>query len=90
MKFEYDPVKSRLNLEKHALDFEEAQALWEDEDRMIIPAKSDTEERFALLATHRQRVWAAFYTVRDQKVRIISIRRARKKEIELYESGRIG
>ena len=57
------------------IDFEEAKGLWEDEDRLLIPAKSETESRFAMLAKYRQRVWVAFFTLRQQLVRIISIKR---------------
>ena len=88
MEFGYDPAKSNSNKEKHAIDFEEAQVLWDDEDRMVIPARSDSEQRFALLALLGDRVWVAFYTLRDAAIRIISVRRARKNETELYESGR--
>ncbi len=90
MEFEYDPAKSATNKEKHAIGFEEAQVLWADEDRMVIPARSDSEQRFALLARLGDQVWVAFYTVRDTAIRIISVRRARKNETELYESGRTG
>ena len=88
MEFEYDPAKSETNKERHAIGFEEAQVLWDDEDRMVIPTRSDSEQRFALLALLGDRVWVAFYTVRGTAIRIISVRRARKNETELYESGR--
>jgi uncharacterized DUF497 family protein len=41
---------------------------------------------FALLASLGGKVWAAFYTMREERIRIISVRRARTKEIEVYES----
>jgi len=37
MKFEYDPNKSITNMEKHGIDFEEAQALWKDSELVEIP-----------------------------------------------------
>jgi len=86
MDFEYDPAKSRRNMRKHGIGFEEAKALWADEGRVLFPARSDTEVRFAMLAKREGRIWAVFYTVRDDRVRIISVRRARPKEKELYES----
>ena len=73
----------------HGIDFEEAKGLWEDEDRLLIPAKSDTESRFAMLAEYRQRVWVAFFTL-QQRVRIIFVRRARPNEREAYEGRRTG
>ena len=86
MAFEYDPNKSASNKIKHGIDFEEAQILWQDPNRLVIPAKSDDELRFALLASSDGKVWAAFYTLRSEVIRIISVRRARKAEVLLYES----
>ena len=80
MEFEYDASKSARNKEKHGIDLEEAKGLWDDEDRLLFPAQSETEPRFAMLAEYRQRVWVAFFTVRQQRVRIISVRRARPNE----------
>jgi uncharacterized DUF497 family protein len=85
MEFEYDPGKSARNKDKHGIDFEEAKGLWEDENRLLIPAKSETESRFAMLAEYHERVWVAFFTLRQQRVRIISVRRARPNEREAYE-----
>ena len=84
MEFEYDPTKSQINKEKHGVDFDEAQALWLDEDRVEFPARSDTEERHALVAMKDGRVWVAFYTVRETSIRIISVRRARENEEKTY------
>jgi uncharacterized DUF497 family protein len=89
VEFEYDPAKSDANQEKHEIDFEAARKLWDDEDRVVIPARSDSEPRFALLALSRGHIWIAFYTVRGTAVRIISVRRARKNEAQLYESATI-
>ena len=85
MTFDYDPNKSASNKIKHGMDFDEAQVLWNDPNRLIIPAKSETELRFALLASHDRKIWAAFYTERGPVIRIISVRRARKAEVVLYE-----
>lgn len=84
MEFEYDPAKSQTNKQKHGLDFDEAQALWLDEDRVEFPARSDTEERNALLAKKDKKIWVAFYTVRGSATRIISVRRARENEEKAY------
>jgi uncharacterized DUF497 family protein len=84
--FEFDPNKSKSNQQEHGIDFEQAQRLWEDEDRIVFPAKSDTEDRYAIIAESDDKIWVAFYTIRDEQTRIISVRRARKKEKEVYES----
>jgi uncharacterized DUF497 family protein len=84
--FEFDPEKSKSNSKKHGIDFISAQSLWSDEDRIDFPANSDSEIRYALLARYNGKIWAAFYTTRKDRIRIISVRRARAKEIQVYES----
>jgi uncharacterized DUF497 family protein len=86
MEFEFNSQKSKLNKAKHGIDFEQAQDLWSDPDGIGFPAKSEDEDRFALLAMHKGKLWVAFYTYRDKKIRIISTRRARTNERNLYES----
>ncbi len=85
-RFEFDPRKSTANKDKYGIDFEEAQKLWGDPDRLVIPARSDDEERYAILARYRGKIWAAFYTIRGGSTRIISVRRARQAEEVLFES----
>jgi len=84
MEFEYDPAKSQSNTEKHGIDFDEAQKLWLDENRVEFPARSDTEERHALIAIKDEKIWVAFYTIRAAAIRIISVRRARENEEKTY------
>ncbi|MEI6280016.1 MAG: BrnT family toxin [Verrucomicrobiae bacterium] len=86
MEFEYDPIKSQRNKQKHGIDFEQAKALWEDEDRLVIPARSETEERYAILGKIKNRIWVGFYTHRGQGIRIFSVRRAHEKEKQQYDS----
>jgi uncharacterized DUF497 family protein len=85
MEFEFDPKKSEANLEKHEIDFDSAKAIWLDINAVEIPAKSETEIRKMLIAEYDGKVWSAIFTERDNKVRIISVRRARKNEEDLYE-----
>lgn len=84
--FEYDPNKSQLNKAKHGIDFEEAQGLWDDLRRVEIKAFSTTEERFMVIAQIKGKYWSAIITYRTHNIRIISVRRSRPKEIEIYES----
>lgn len=84
MDFEYGSIKSQSNKEKHGIDFDEAQVLWFDEDRLEFPARSDTEQRHALLALKDGKIWAAFYAIRESAIRIISVRRARENEEKTY------
>ena len=87
MQFEYDPAKSQSNKEKHGIDFDEAQFLWQDEDRLQFPAKSDSEERHAIFAKKGDKIWIAFFTMRGEMTRIISVRRARENEERKYYDG---
>ncbi|KAA0220782.1 BrnT family toxin [candidate division KSB1 bacterium] len=86
MVFEFDPEKSASNRNKHNIDFVEAQDLWDDPDRVVIPAKNLDEPRYLLIAKRDGLIWSAIYTVRGQNIRIISVRRSRRNEEELYES----
>ncbi len=84
MEFEYDPFKSQSNQEKHGIDFDEAQSLWLDEDRVQFPARSDIEDRHAILAKMDEKIWAAFFTMRGDAIQIIAVRRARENEERTY------
>ncbi len=84
-EFEFDSDKSKANLEKHGIDFEAAQALWEDPDLLEIQAKPGDEPRFLLIGRMNGKYWSAVVTCRNQRIRLISVRRSRKKEVELYE-----
>ena len=86
MEFEYDPNKSDTNREKHGIDFARAQLLWADERRLVVPARSSTESREALIATLGGVYWTAVYTMRGPAVRIISVRRSRDEEREGYNN----
>jgi len=84
MEFEYDPNKSKSNKLKHDIDFEESKALWFDVNRLEVQAKSDDESRYALISVCNEKLWTAFYTIREGRIRIISVRRSRKGERRLY------
>ena len=86
MKFEFDPSKSAGNKEKHGLDFDEAQALWNDPNLLEVPVKTSDEPRFLVVGKVAEKHWSGIITYRGDAVRIISVRRARKEEIALYES----
>jgi uncharacterized DUF497 family protein len=86
MEFDFDPGKSIANKTKHGIDFQMAQSLWDDEKRIEIPARTDPEERWMVIGRIRGKYWSAIYTLRAHRIRIISVRRARKDEVSLYES----
>ena len=82
--FEFDPAKSAANLEKHGIDFTDAQALWSDPDRLEVSARSLDEPRTQIIGQIGDVVWSAFITMRTDRIRIISVRRARDEEKAAY------
>jgi len=88
MKFEYDPAKSESNKAKHGIDFEEAQALWRDVDRLEAPIVRPGEKRYLLIGLIDALHWTAIITYRDEAIRIISVRRSRHDEVKRYEKDR--
>ena len=86
MEFEFDKQKSRSNKDKHGIDFVEAQTLWHDIGRVEIPARTKDEPRTLVIGTINAKRWTAVITYRDIKTRIISVRRARPEEVQMYES----
>lgn len=62
MIFEFDHSKSKINKEKHGIDFIEAQALWEDPDLLEIPAKTTDEQRFLVIGKIAVKYWSGVIT----------------------------
>ncbi len=85
MKFEFDHSKSKINKEKHRIDFIEAQALWEDPGLLEIPARTTDEQSVLVIGKIAAKHWSGVITYRGENIRIISVRRARDEEIEIYE-----
>ena len=85
-EFEFDEAKSQANLDKHGIDFVAAQELWKDPHLLEIRAKSEDEPSFALIGKVGEKHWSAVVTYREGRIRLISVRRSRKKEVEFYES----
>lgn len=86
MTFEFDPQKSESNQQKHGIDFYAAQALWDDPDLIEIPVQTIDEPRFLLVGRIEGKHWSVVITYRGERTRIISVRRSRKEEVEIYES----
>jgi uncharacterized DUF497 family protein len=85
MTFEFDPVKSEANRAKHGIDFNEAIELWDDENRIEIPARTTDESRFVVIGRIGGKHWSSVITYRGEKIRIVSVRRSRSEEVKLYE-----
>ena len=86
MDFEYDRQKSEANKAKHGIDFDETQALWQDPALIKIPARAMDEPRSLAIAQWAGHHWSAIFTRRSERIRLISVRRARAEEVKVYES----
>ncbi len=86
MGFEYDPDKSAENKRKHDIDFDEAQRLWADAHLVEVPARTMDEPRWLLIGKIDEKHWSAIVTRRGDNIRLISVRRSRNEEVEIYES----
>jgi uncharacterized protein len=84
-EFEFDPAKSTANHTKHGIDFIEAQQLWDDPKALEVGPFERGETRLGLVALRDGLHWTAIYTRRSNRVRLISVRRARKDEVRRYE-----
>ena len=86
MEFEFDPVKSAANQEKHGIDFVRTQELWQDSMRVEVPARTVDEPRWLMIGQIDGKHWSAVVTYREERIRIISVRRSRDEEVAIYES----
>lgn len=82
--FEFDPHKSRSNKIKHGIDFNEAQELWRS-PTLELPLKTEDESRWIVIGTIFNRFWSAIITKRRKMIRIISVRRSRSEEKQVYQ-----
>jgi uncharacterized DUF497 family protein len=86
MEFEYDSAKSMSNLVKHGISFNDVKKMWKDPRLQFIEARQLTEPRWIAIGCIDGKHWSAIFTYRNEHIRLISARRARQKEIALYES----
>ena len=83
MEFEYDINKSAKNQHKHGVDFEEAKAIWAG-DNVVLPAITKGEQRYMIIGKIKSSVYSCIFTIREEKLRIISCRQSREKERKIY------
>ena len=91
MQFEWDPQKAAANLKRHRPSFDEAATVLEDPLSTTYPDEAHSEEEMRFLtigASHRGRVLVVAHTERNDTIRIISARRATRREREFYEQGK--
>ena len=87
--FEWDEAKNRINKLKHGISFEEASTVFYDENAILLddPDHSKTEDRFLIIGISRKAhicIVSHCYRGKDEIIRIISARRATKRETENY------
>ncbi len=86
VEFEWDPGKAAGNLRKHGVRFAEAVTVFEDDAMLAMPEDDPEEDRFVATGTGSLgRVLVVVYTVRGDRVRIISARKATRREQSHYE-----
>ena len=87
--FEWEPQKAKSNLVKHGVSFEEASTAFQDTLSLTIddPLHSIDEDRVVLIGmSNKNRLLVVVHTERGDNIRIISARKATKKERKNYES----
>ena len=83
--FEWDENKRQANIEKHGIDFLAATEAFNDPKRLVFRSPiGEPEHRHVLVGSTQGRVIAIVYTLREDIIRLISARRARVKEVELW------
>lgn len=88
MRFEWDSNKNEINIQKHGISFEQAREIFFDERSVYVPARIiDGEERVAAIGMiENQKVYVCIHVLRDGMIRIISARRARANEEEIWRT----
>ena len=86
MEFEWDPQKAVANLEKHGVSFDEASLAFFDPNAVELfdDTNSDDEIRFQLVGISDVRLLFVGYTVRGDRVRIITARKANVRQVKYY------
>jgi uncharacterized DUF497 family protein len=88
--FEWDDGKAATNLARHGVSFSEARQVFDDPYAVEIEDRRGSygEDRYLLLGMVGRRLLATAYTLRGERVRIISVRRAEAFERRLYHEGK--
>jgi uncharacterized protein len=85
MIYEWDPEKRRENLEKHGVDFSVAEDLeLENADIFIDTRRDYREQRHVAYAMIGERLYCLVFTLRGDRIRIISLRKANGREVKRH------
>ncbi|EGG93057.1 hypothetical protein IMCC1989_1782 [gamma proteobacterium IMCC1989] len=85
MKIEYNQAKNQANIEERGLSFDDVVLLDWDTALIAQDMRSHDEQRFIALASLGGRLHVACYTWRGEVRRVISFRKANKREVAIYE-----
>ena len=87
MKFQYDPAKARSNRRKHGISFADAEGVFYDDLAIHLEdAFAEDEDRWLAVGMgSTNQILVVVYTVRDDEIRLISVRRATRREVQNYE-----
>ena len=91
VEFQWDLTKAAANLKKHRIDFQEAATVLEDplSTTFADEVHSTEENRFVTIgASDQGRVLVVAHTERNDTIRLISARRATRRERAFYEQGK--
>ena len=90
MIFEWDENKALANIKKHGVSFEEARAVFYDDYAVLFddPDHSEAEDRFLIIGMSSEKgvcIVSHCYRSEDERIRIISVRKATRTERSIYE-----
>ena len=88
MRFRYDSAKAASNLKKHRVSFADAEGVFYDPlgSHQLDPDSEDDERFVAIGMGSAGQVLVVVYTIRGEEIRLISVRRATRREVKNYES----
>ncbi len=86
MEFEWDENKNIENIKKHGVSFTEAELAFQDENAVELfdELNSNSETRYQIIALSPNRLLFVAFTVRQEYIRLISARKANRKQVKIY------
>lgn len=84
-EFEWDDAKRRSTIRKHGIDFEDAKLIFDGRPVLHAPSNPKGEERWIAVGSLGGLTIAVIYTFRGEKIRLVTARRANKREREHYD-----
>jgi hypothetical protein len=86
MDFEWDPQKASINARKHGVQFVDAQDVFEDDRAILLSGEREGEERWIAIGSDlRGRILVVVFTYREERIRLVSARRATPYERRQYK-----